>query len=136
MADAVVATGTARPHHTLWGDAFIRLRRNKLAVAGAVFLAIIILGAILVSFLSPYTFARQDLNAILQGPSRAHWLGTDELGRDVLTRLLTGARTSLAVGIFTQAIVLAIGLPIGALAGWTGGRIHHESVPLTREISE
>ena len=111
-----------RPHHSLWGDAFIRLRRNKLAVAGAVLILLVALGAIIVPFVSPYTFDGQDLKAIMQGPNSHHWLGTDELGRDVLTRLLFGARTSLLVGIFTQVIILAIGIPVGAFAGSMGGR--------------
>jgi len=73
-------------------------------------------------FFSKYDFSSQDLNSILEGPSKEHWLGTDELGRDVLTRLIYGARTSLAVGIFTQLIVLGIGLPIGAISGAAGGK--------------
>ena len=119
MTTAIEVT---RRHHTLWGDAMIRLRRNRLAVAGGVLILLVILGAIFAPLLTAYSYDRQDLNAILQGPSPAHLLGTDELGRDVFTRLLYGARTSLAVGIFTQIIVLAIGLPIGAFAGYIGGR--------------
>jgi oligopeptide transport system permease protein len=115
------AVESARPHHTLWGDAWIRLKRNRLAVAGAIIIIIIALLAIIYPFFSKYDFASQDLNAILQGPSSTHLLGTDELGRDVLTRLICGARTSLMVGIFTQVIVLAIGLPIGAISGAAGG---------------
>ena len=112
-----------RPHHTLWGDAWIRLRRNKLAVTGGVIILLITLLAIIYPFFSKYDFASQDLNAILQSPSSEHLLGTDELGRDVFTRLIYGARTSLAVGVFTQIIVLAIGLPIGAVAGAAGGKV-------------
>ncbi|OGO24667.1 MAG: peptide ABC transporter permease [Chloroflexi bacterium RBG_16_51_9] len=111
-----------RPHHTLWGDAVIRLRRNRLAVAGAIIIIFVALVAIVYPFFSPYNFARQDLNAVLQSPSYAHWMGTDELGRDVFTRLVLGARTSLAVGIFTQLIIIIIGLPIGAFSGAAGGR--------------
>ena len=101
----------------------IRLRRNKLAMAGGIIILFIALTAIIYPFFSKYDFASQDMNAILTGPNKAHWLGTDELGRDVLTRLIFGARTSLAVGIFTQIIVLGIGLPIGAIAGGTGGKV-------------
>jgi len=118
-----VAAESARPHHTLWGDAFVRLRRNRLAVVGAVIIISIALASIIVPVVSPYEFDEQNLNAILEGPSHAHFLGTDGLGRDVFTRLFSGARTSLAVGVFTQLIVLAIGLPIGALAGYAGGRV-------------
>jgi oligopeptide transport system permease protein len=111
-----------RPHHTLWGDAFIRLRRNRLAVAGAIIILLITLGAIFVPIFSPYGYATQNLNTILQGPSWSHPLGTDELGRDVFTRLFYGARTSLAVGIFAQLVIIVIGLPIGATAAYAGGR--------------
>lgn len=111
-----------RPHHTLWGDAFIRLRRNRLAVAGGIVIFLIVLGAIIVPLVSPYEYDRQNLDAIREGPSWSHLLGTDELGRDVFTRLFYGARTSLAVGIFAQFVILAIGLPIGAIAAYAGGR--------------
>ena len=117
-----VITDVVRPHRSLWGDAFIRLKRNRLAVTGGVIILFIALTAIIYPFFSRYDFASQDLNSILQGPSMKHWLGTDELGRDVFTRLIFGARTSLSVGIFTQLIVIGIGLPIGAISGATGGR--------------
>ena len=124
MATTVnAANGSSRPHHTLWGDAWVRLRRNKLAMAGGIFIIILALAAIFAPLITPYGFAHQDLTAILQNPSSKHWLGTDGLGRDVFARLLYGARTSLAVGIFTQVIVLGIGLPIGAIAGYAGGRV-------------
>jgi len=118
-----VIAESVRPHRSLWGDAFIRLRRNRLAITGGVIILLVALTTIIYPFLSRYDFASQDLNAILQGPSKVHWLGTDELGRDVLTRLIFGARTSLAVGIFTQLIVLGIGLPIGAISGASGGKV-------------
>ncbi len=127
MAEKIAAVAgpieEIRYHHSLWGDATIRLRRNKLAMAGGIIIVLIALTAIIYPFFSRYDFASQDMNAILTSPSKAHWLGTDELGRDVLTRLIFGARTSLAVGIFTQIIVLGIGLPIGAIAGATGGKV-------------
>jgi oligopeptide transport system permease protein len=118
-----IAAAGERPHHTLWGDAWVRLRRNKLAMIGGGFIILLTLAAIFAPLITPYSFAHQDLNAILQNPSSAHWLGTDGLGRDVFARLLYGARTSLAVGIFTQLIVIGIGLPIGAIAGYSGGAI-------------
>lgn len=118
-----VAAESARPHHSLWGDAFIRLRRNRLAVAGGATILLVAIGAILVPYVSPYRFDQPNYDAILQGSSLRHPLGTAQLGQDVLTRLLYGARTSLQVGIFTQVIVLAIGIPIGALAAAAGGRI-------------
>ena len=120
---ASVASLTARPHHSLWGDAFIRLRRNKLALAGGAFILLLTLTAIFAPLVTPYRFDQQNYDAILQSPGAGHLLGTDELGRDVFARLIYGARTSLAVGVFTQIIVLAIGLPIGAIAGYSGGRV-------------
>jgi oligopeptide transport system permease protein len=92
-------------------------------MAGGIFIIILALAAIFAPLITPYGFAHQDLTAILQNPGSKHWLGTDGLGRDVFARLLYGARTSLAVGIFTQLIVLGIGLPIGAIAGYAGGRV-------------
>jgi len=122
MAEDVVQTEAVRPHHTLWGDAFIRLRRNRLAVVGGVLVLLVALAAIFVPIFSPYGFAQQNLDAIREGPSWSHLFGTDELGRDVFTRLFAGARTSLLVGIFVQVIVIVIGLPIGAIAAYAGGR--------------
>ena len=122
MAEDVVRTEAVRPHHTLWGDAFIRLRRNRLAVIGGILVLLIALAAIFVPIFSPYGFAQQNLDALREGPSWSHFFGTDELGRDVFTRLFAGARTSLMVGIFVQVIVLFIGLPIGAVAAYAGGR--------------
>ena len=100
----------------------IRLRRNRLAIAGGIIILLLTLTTIIYPFFSPNNFARQDLNAVLQNPSWNHLMGTAELGRDVFTRLILGARTSLSVGIFTQLIVIIIGLPIGALGGVTSGR--------------
>jgi oligopeptide transport system permease protein len=92
-------------------------------MAGGAFILLLTLAALFAPLITPYRFDQQNYDVIMQGPSWAHWLGTDELGRDVFTRLLYGARTSLTVGVFTQIIVLAIGLPIGAFAGYTGGRV-------------
>jgi oligopeptide transport system permease protein len=122
-SEVAVAKPSVRPHHSLWGDAFIRLRRNKLALAGGGFILILTLAAVFAPLLTPYRFDQQNYDAIMQAPGAGHLLGTDELGRDVFTRLIYGARTSLAVGVFTQIIVLAIGLPIGAVAGYGGGRV-------------
>jgi oligopeptide transport system permease protein len=122
QAQTTLLETPSRPHRSLWGDAFIRLKRNRLAVTGAVVILIVILAAIFVPFFSPYTFDKQDVSSILEGPSWKHLLGTDALGRDVFTRLIYGARTSLAVGVFTQFIILLIGIPVGAIAGSLGGR--------------
>lgn len=122
---AAITAGLAQveTHRTLWMDAFIRLRRNRLAVAGGIIVILFALAAAFASLISPYDPIKQNLDAILQAPNREHFLGTDFLGRDVFTRLIYGARTSLMVGIFTQLIVLCIGLPIGTIAGFKGGKI-------------
>jgi len=112
----------------LWQDAWHRFRRNRLAVLGAV----LILFLILVAFLSPLLVhfgiivnpTTQQVENIEVGPAQAgHLLGTDELGRDTLSRLMYGSRISLSVGILVQGIILPIGLAIGLAAGYFGGRI-------------
>src|SRR5258708_3899486 len=106
-----------RTSRGLWRDAWRRLLRNKLAVAGMSFIAFMIGVAILANLLAPY-----DPNQLFPGtsyarPSAAHWLGTDDVGRDVLSRLIHGARVSLSVAIFAQLIILVIGLFVGGIAG-------------------
>jgi oligopeptide transport system permease protein len=90
---------------------------------GIGFILVLTLAAIFAPLITPYGFAEQHLTEILQSPSWKHIMGTDQLGRDTFARLLYGARTSLSVGIFTQFIVLVIGLPVGAIAGYAGGRV-------------
>ena len=104
-----------------WLTAWRRLARNPLALAGLVVIAALTLIAILADLLAPYPFAYQDTTIARQGPSSAHWLGTDELGRDMLSRLMHGARISLTVGVVAQALILLIGVPVGAAAGYFGG---------------
>jgi len=111
-----------RTPRTLWRDALRRLVRNRLAVAGAVVVLLLGLIAVFAPAIAPYDPAKQDYALISASPSGAHPFGTDQLGRDVLSRLVWGARISMSVGVFTQLIVLAIGLSIGALAGMFGGR--------------
>ncbi|HZB89382.1 MAG TPA: ABC transporter permease [Terracidiphilus sp.] len=98
-----------------------RLRRQPLAVAGIALLGIFILAGAAAPLLAPYDPAAIDLTHRLAGPSTAHLAGTDELGRDTLSRLLWGARLSLAVSVTVVAISLALGLAIGGLAGYLGG---------------
>lgn len=105
----------------LWRAAFRRLRRHKLAVVSMWFLLALFAIAVVGPFLSPYSYSQQHLDQITQGPSRAHWMGTDQLGRDVLTRLVFGARVSLTVGIVVELVILIIGVPMGAIAGYFGG---------------
>jgi len=104
-----------------WRDAWRRYRRHRLAFVGGVVAAIILLVALLGPLLAPYSYVSSDLAATLAPPSPQHLLGTDTIGRDLLSRLIYGARTSMTVGFLVPCIGLLIGLPIGAAAGWLGG---------------
>lgn len=97
-------------------------RENKLAAASAIMILLFILAAILAPVLTPYTFDGMDLHNRLAPPSRAHLLGTDEAGRDVLTRMLYGSRVSLLVGIVPTVISMLAGAILGIIAGYSGGR--------------
>ena len=97
------------------------LRRNRLALAGGVVVVSLALLALLAPVISPRDPNRLDVKRILDAPSKAHPLGTDQLGRDVLSRMLYGARVSLAVGFVSVGIAAAIGIVLGSLAGYHGG---------------
>lgn len=96
-------------------------RRNKLAIVSLAVIMLFLLAAVFAPLLTPYGFAEMDPMSRLQGPSAQHLLGTDDGGRDVLTRLLFGARVSLLVGLVPTAISLVIGVALGMLAGMLGG---------------
>ena len=100
-----------------------RFARRRTALVGVVFLALLIAGALAAPVVSPYDPLQQDLARMLAGPSPAHPLGTDDLGRDVLTRLLYGARLSLGAACLAVAIATLAGVPIGLVAGYLGGRV-------------
>lgn len=108
---------------SLWGDAWQRLIKNKLAVGGLSIVLVFLFLAFFGRYLTPYDFLAQDLNHQLQPPSADHWLGTDALGRDILSRLLYGARTAALVAFTTTTISLFLGVLIGTTAGFSGGRI-------------
>ena len=98
-----------------------RLRRQPVGALGVVLLGIFVLCGLLAPWISPGSPVAIDLLHRLQPPSLAHWCGTDELGRDVLSRLLWGARLSLAVSVSVVAISLTLGLLVGGIAGYFGG---------------
>jgi oligopeptide transport system permease protein len=108
---------------SLWADAWWRLRRNRAALAGLFFLTLIIAIALLTPLLAPYGYEQQQLALGATAPSAAHWLGTDVLGRDMLTRIMYGGRVSLLVGFVATAVALLIGVLYGAIAGYVGGRV-------------
>ena len=108
--------------HSLWEDAWHRLARNRLAVAGGIFLAVLAVLCVVAPWFLPYGYSEQDLNLGASAPSSAHWLGTDMLGRDLLVRLLYGGRISLGVGLCATFVALTIGVVYGAVAGYVGGK--------------
>jgi oligopeptide transport system permease protein len=112
----------AEPGTSLWHDAWLRLRKNKLAVFGGVTLMLVTLFCVVGPWFSPYTYEQQDFAQYAQPPGAQHWFGTDKLGRDQLTRIMYGGRISLGVGICATLVSLTIGVLYGALAGFLGGK--------------
>ncbi|HEY1384723.1 MAG TPA: ABC transporter permease [Dongiaceae bacterium] len=98
-----------------------RLARSSAGGAGATILLIFIAMACLAPVLSPYDPIATDWSALRQAPSAAHWMGTDDLGRDVLSRVIWGSRASLLVGVLSVAIAMVIGVPLGLISGYAGG---------------
>ena len=112
-----------RPSETYWQDAWRRLRKNKLAISGLIFVVFITLAAIVGPILSKYNYYSQDFNIANRGPSAAHWFGTDKFGRDVFVRILYGARISLTIAYVASILNLLIGVTYGGIAGYFGGAI-------------
>jgi len=108
---------------SLWKDAWHRLAKNKLAVFGGSVLILLAVACIVGPWLSPYGYEENNLNNTFSPPSGAHWLGTDQLGRDLLVRLLVGGRISIGVGLCATFVALTIGVVYGAVAGFFGGKI-------------
>jgi peptide/nickel transport system permease protein len=96
-------------------------KRNRLALCGGVVVGILVVLAVLAPLLAPWDPHKPDTRRILAGPSSSHWLGTDQIGRDVLSRVLYGARISLAVGFISVGIAAVIGIILGSTAGYHGG---------------
>nr|WP_249218841.1 ABC transporter permease [Falsirhodobacter algicola] len=109
----------------------LKMRRNGSALAGLVLLVIIFTAAICAPLLSTHDIYAQDLTNRLARPSAAHWLGTDELGRDIYSRLLHGGRITLYIACLTAAISAPIGLVVGMLSGWFGGWVDMVLMRLT-----
>jgi oligopeptide transport system permease protein len=100
-------------------------KKNKLAVFGFFVISIIIFMAIFADLISPYKYDEIDLVNFLQSPSLKHPFGTDSIGRDLLTRIIYGARTSLIVGFSVQILAMGIGVPLGLFAGFFGGKVDY-----------
>jgi oligopeptide transport system permease protein len=106
---------------TVWQDARRRFLRNRLATAGFCVVGLFIIFAVFANVLAPEPYDRSVLSETLQFPSPQHWLGTDQVGRDLLSRMIYGARTSLIVGFAVQGLAFGIGIPLGAVAGLRPG---------------
>ncbi len=109
--------------YSLGKDAFARLLRNPGARLGLVILLLMVAACLAEPLLTPYSYRQQNLDQTYMPPSRAHWLGTDDLGRDMLTRILVGGRVSFAVALAATAVSLVIGVTYGGLSGYLGGRV-------------
>ena len=122
MTDAALVQGTS-----LWQDAWMRLRHNRMAMAGGVVVAALALlcfaGPTLLGWIFGYHYELQDLAYGAQGPTAAHWFGTDFHGRDLLTRVLCGGQISLMVGFLAAAVAASLGTVYGAISGFLGGRV-------------
>lgn len=106
--------------HSQWLDVWKRLRRNKLSMVGLVIVILLILLAVFADVVSPYDYAAQNMSEKLQMPSASHWFGTDNYGRDILSRVIHGGRTSLLLSLLAVCISLGVSLIIGSCAGFFG----------------
>jgi oligopeptide transport system permease protein len=111
----------ARPSRTYLREVASRLARNRTAMVGLGFIGLLIAVAILTPLIAPYDYSQGSLLLVNKPPSAAHWLGTDALGRDELTRVMWGARVSLTVAIGAQLIIVLIGVTLGLISGFFGG---------------
>ena len=120
---SISADQISRPSVSYWKDAWRRFRKDKLAVFGLVMILIVSLFAIFGPMFCPYAYDEADFLSIAQWPSKAHWFGTDALGRDLYVRVLYGARISLSIGVVAALVNMVIGVLYGGFAGYAGGRI-------------
>lgn len=108
---------------SLWQDAWYRLRKNHLALFGLGVLIFLIVLSLITPWIAPYGYEEQNIVLGASPPSAEHWLGTDVLGRDMLTRIMYGGRVSLMVGFIATSVALLIGVLYGTIAGYLGGRV-------------
>ena len=118
---AEIADALALQERTLWQDASRQFVKNRLAVGGMVIVVVFVLAAVLGPYVAPYDFLDQEILNALQSPTTQHWLGTDELGRDIFSRLLHGARTAALLGFSSTTVGLLLGILVGTTAGFLGG---------------
>jgi ABC-type dipeptide/oligopeptide/nickel transport system permease subunit len=134
-ATTSAATATANApilkQRSLWRDALVRFIRNKLSVSGLALVILLIVMALVAGVLYPKGYDNQVYSQAWKSPTANHLMGTDPFGRDLLTRIMYGARISLAVAVVVNGVSLLIGMPLGAAAGWFGGWLDYA---LTRFI--
>ncbi|NDB21848.1 MAG: ABC transporter permease, partial [Proteobacteria bacterium] len=117
--DDVLATEEVSQARLVWR----RFRRHRLGLLGITVIGLIALACILAPWIAPYTFDKPDTSNIMGTPSASHWLGTDELGRDVLSRLLYAGRISLLVSLVATLLSIMIGVLVGSIAAYFGGAL-------------
>jgi ABC-type dipeptide/oligopeptide/nickel transport system permease subunit len=110
---------------SIWRDSFGRLLKNRMAVLSMIVVLILFFFAIFGPFLTPYDFLAQDLSIRSQPPSASHWLGTDYLGRDVLSRVIYGARTATLISLLVVVLSSTIGIVVGSISGYFGGKVDY-----------
>lgn len=122
-----------RPARGYWRTSLAALRRNWLGMLCLVVVLVLVLVAVCAPMLSPFNPEVQELSQRLASPDAVHPLGTDELGRDILSRLMYGCRISLSVGVLSQVLALVLGFVLGACAGYLGGRFD-EAISFTIQV--
>jgi peptide/nickel transport system permease protein len=116
-----LAGGVSRPRRTLWGDLWYRLRRNRPAMVGLVIIGLMYFTAVFAPQIAPYQYDKIDLENVRAAPSLEHLLGTDELGRDVFSRIVWAARSAAFVSVTVTGFGLILGIFFGVLSGYLGG---------------
>jgi len=125
---APVLAPTVRPRRAQWLRA---LERDRTTVLAGILVALIVAGSLILPAVLPYRYNQQSLDHTFEGPSRQHWLGTDQYGRDLLTRLAQGGRISLVVGVVTVLAEVLLGGFLGGIAGYAGGMLDEWLMRLT-----
>ena len=123
MADIALATEEKAVSQSLINIAMRQFRRNKGALAGLFIVTVFVLAALLAPWIAPYDPLDSQLDQSLKGHSATHWLGTDEQGRDILSRIIWGGRVSLSIGVVAVCIAVVMGVVIGVAAGYAGGQV-------------
>lgn len=133
MSAAPLSVPAGRPaqRQSYWRRAWRKFSRNRLAVVGLGFVLLLIVVGLLGPWLTPYPYDTVDYTATWQRPTMAHWFGTDELGRDLFSRLIYSLRNAIAIAFGAELITLLFGCTVGAVAGYMGGKVDNAIMRLT-----